>query len=156
MPVTGGPYLTAAYFCEKVLREQDGVLSTIRIVDRWTVNGPTEAMPLTVIQASIVVLLKSGLYRGTGRITATPISPSNQRMEPIILPVVFGGDDDNGGGAVLPIGFPAQEDGLYWFEISLEGQGLPAYVVTCIPMRVVYLRIGPTLGRPSPPASPGG
>lgn len=113
MPVTGGPYLTAAYFCERVLREQDGVLSTIRIVDRWTVNGPTEAMPLTVIQASIVVLLKSGLYRGTGRITATPISPSNQRMEPIILPVVFGGDDDNGGGAVLPIGFPAQEDGLY-------------------------------------------
>ena len=76
-------------------------------------------------------------------------------MEPIILPVVFGGDDDNGGGAVLPIGFPAQEDGLYWFEISLEGQGLPAYVVTCIPMRVVYLRIGPTLGRPSRPASPG-
>ena len=145
----------AAYFCDRVLQEQNGVLSTIRIVDRWTVNGPTETMPLTVLQTFLVVLFKSGLYRGTGQLTLTPISPSNVRMEPIILPIVFGGDDDAGAGTVLPIGFPVQEDGPYWFEVSLAGQGLPTYVVTCIPMRVVYLRIGPTPGNPSPPPSPG-
>jgi len=155
MPVTGGPYLVAAFFCDRVLREQDGVVSVIRIVDRWTVNGPAESMPLTVLQTNLVILFKSGLYRGTGQITITPISPSNARMEPIVLPIVFGGDDDAGTGAILPIGFPVQGDGPYWFEISLAGQGLPAYLVTCIPMRVVYLRIAPTPLRPPRPAEQG-
>ena len=34
-------YLQMAVFCEKVLREADGVLSVIRIVDRFTVGGAT-------------------------------------------------------------------------------------------------------------------
>ena len=45
-----GPYLSAAFFCEKVLVEQDGVKSAIRIVDRVTrtvvhPNPPPEMEP---------------------------------------------------------------------------------------------------------------
>ena len=150
MPITGGPYLSAAFFCERVLRENDGVLSVIRMVDKWTINGNTEAMPPTIIQAFLVVLFKSGIHRGTGQVAVTPISPSNMRMQPISMPIVFGGDDDAGSGIVIPLGFPVQEDGPYWFEVSLSGQGLPPQVLTCIPMRVVYLRIGSMQHFPPP------
>lgn len=36
-----GPYLNAALICEKMLREADGVLSPIRIIDRYTLNVVT-------------------------------------------------------------------------------------------------------------------
>jgi len=152
MPITSGPYLVAAFFCEKILREQDGVLSAIRIVDRWTVNGPTEMMPPTVIQAFIRVLLKSGIYRGNAQLAITPISPSNTRMQPIVFPLYFEADDDRGTGIVLPLGFPVQESDVYWFEVALAKQSLPPEVVTCIPMRVVYLRLG--TATPAPPTPP--
>lgn len=34
---TGGPYVNAALICEKVLQETDGVLSVVRIIDRFTI-----------------------------------------------------------------------------------------------------------------------
>lgn len=43
MGAFGGPFLSAALLCEKVLVEQDGIKSAIRIIDRVThaVLGPT-------------------------------------------------------------------------------------------------------------------
>lgn len=143
MPITGGPYLSGAFFCEKVLREPDGVMSAIRIVDRWTITGQSPTIAPTVIQTFIALFFKSGIYRGQAQITITPISPSNTRMQPIVLPLLFEADDDRGAGTVFQMGFPVQEDGAYWFEITLAKQGLPAELVTCIPMRIVYLQMGP-------------
>jgi len=68
MPIEGGPYLSGAFLCEKALHEADGVNSFIRMVDRWTVTGPTEGMPATAIQATLVVVFKSGIHRGAGEI----------------------------------------------------------------------------------------
>lgn len=150
MPITGGPYLTAAFFCDKILREQDGVLSAIRIVDRWNVNGLTEQMPPTVLQTNLVILLKSGIYRGQSQITVTPISPSNQRMQAVVFPLLFEGEDDRGAGILSPLAFPALETGVYWFEITLGGQAIPPTVITAIAMRVAYLQmVGPMLGLPN-------
>lgn len=151
MPITGGPYLASAFFCEKVLREQDGVLSIVRIVDRWNIQGPTQEMVPTVIQAFLVILFKSGTYRGQAQLTITPISPSNVRMQPIMLPVLFEGEDERGAGIVVPMGFPVQEHGTYWFEVATTFPGgLPPQVATAIPMKVAYLQIGPM----GPPANP--
>jgi hypothetical protein len=150
MPITGGPYLTGAFFCDKVLREQDGVISAIRIVDRWNVNGPNEEMPTTILQTNLVILLKSGVYRGNAQLTITPITPSNNRLQPVAAPLLFEGEDERGCGAILPIGFPAHESGVYWFEVTLEGLALQPRVVTAIPMRVAYLRmVNPMPGPPN-------
>ena len=57
-----------------------------------------------------------------------------------------------GSGVVLPLAFPAQETGTYWFEVTLGGLGIPARVITAIPMRVAYLQMmgpGPMLGQPN-------
>ena len=46
MPLgVGGPYLSVAVLCEKVLREADGVSSIIRIVDRITVSAKGKEAP---------------------------------------------------------------------------------------------------------------
>jgi hypothetical protein len=60
----GGPYLQTAVLCEKVLQEQDGVLSLVRIVDRIisTALGPDppEDMPPVAVNLTAVIVLKSG------------------------------------------------------------------------------------------------
>jgi hypothetical protein len=156
MPITGGPYLTAAFFCEKVLQESDGVLSAIRIVDRWNISGPTETLAgPAVIQASLLLMFKSGIYRGNAQLTVTPISPqTSARMQAIVVPVLFEGEDDKGINITAPIAFPIQELGTYWFEVQLAGQALAQRILTAIPMRVAYLQIGPMAAAPQNPTNP--
>ena len=154
MPVSGGPYLQSAQFCEKVLREQDGVLSFIRAVDRWNIVGTSPTMPPTVIQATLAVLFRSGTFRASTPLVITPISPTNERMQPITLPILFEGDDERGCGVVLPMGFPVQEPGLYWFEVAITLPGSASAVMTFIPMRVVYMQTASPMG-PAAPSSGG-
>ena len=65
------------------------VLTTVRIVDRWNINGPTETLTApAIIQASIVIMFKSGVYRGNAQLTITPITPqTNAKMQVIVIPV---------------------------------------------------------------------
>ena len=149
MPILGGPYLAAAFLCENALHEVDRVNSFVRMVDRWTVTGPTETMPQTAIQATLVVIFKSGIHRGTGQMAITPTSPSDVRLPPLTVPVLFEGDEDRGIAVIIPMAFPVQEAGLYWFNISLDGQSF-----TEIPLRVIYHRVVPMTLPPSP-ANPG-
>jgi hypothetical protein len=149
MPIQGGPYLQAALLCEKALQETDGVISLIRIVDRWTVSGPSEDMPQTAIQATMVLMFKSGFHRGQGRLTITPTSPRDAPMPAIEVPVHFEGDEDRGVNVVLPMAFPVQESGVYWFDVALDGQ-----TVSHIPLRVIYHRVAP-MQLPPNPSNPG-
>ena len=50
-------------------------------------------------------------------------------------PVLFEGDER---GCVLatPLGVVAEEEGLYWFDVSLEGT-----LLTRIPLRVMYQKM---------------
>jgi hypothetical protein len=148
MPTTGGPYLQAALLCEKALQETDGVISLIRIVDRWTVSGPTEDMPQTAIQATMAIMLKSGFHRGPGRLTITPNTPRDVALPAMEVPVHFEGDEDRGVNVIIPMAFPVQEAGVYWFAITLDGQ-----VISHIPLRVIYHRVAPMQTPPNPSSS---
>ncbi len=144
---TGGPYLVAAFFCEKVLREADGVLSFIRVVDRWTVVGPAETMQPTVIQAMLVILMKSGMHRGNSEIRMEPADPSRSPMPALTFPILFEGDDYRGSGMIGPLIIPVREPGVYWFRISVDGQ-----FFTQVPLQIVYQRImGPVQFPTAPP-----
>jgi hypothetical protein len=138
MPIEGGPYLSAALLCEKVLHEVDGVNSLVRVVDRWTISGPTEDMPQTAIQTTLVLTFKSGIHRGPARLTITPVTPRNATLATIDIPVLFEGDEDRGVNVVIPMAFPVQEAGVYWLGVRLDGQ-----IVSHIPLRVIYHRIAP-------------
>jgi hypothetical protein len=131
--ITGGPYVVAALFCEKALRESDGVMSLIRIVDRWQISGNTDQMQMSVVQTTLVIIFKSGMHRGSSSVVVKPITPSKNRLPVMTFPVLFEGDDDRGVGVVAAMGFPVSEEGVYWFEIEVEGQ-----LMTRTPFRVVY------------------
>ena len=141
-PMLIRPYLSLAVFCEKVLKESDGVISAIRIVDRWAIPGTTEHMPKATIAFSVLIVFKSGEYRGRAEIELKPIPPSQRAMPSIKFPVNFEGDDDRGIGLATPIQFQVEEEGLYWFDVSLGiGGGVRPELITRIPMRILYQRV---------------
>lgn len=134
----GGPFLQMAVLCERVLREGDGVLSLIRIVDRFIVSGPQKEMPPSLIRFTAAVAFKSGFFRGKYSAKLRPQSPSGKVLAEQEFPLLFEGED-RGAVFVCEVGLMVQEEGLYWIDVLLEEE-----VVTRIPLRVLYLRAGPT------------
>jgi hypothetical protein len=138
-----GPFLAAAFLCERVLVEQDGVFSFIRVIDRRTQTsvGPDapEAMPLVKIDWSLVLAWKAGSARGRSEVTLQIEGPSGLNAgETQRLPVLFEGDD-RGVQIVAQLGLELQEEGLYWIDVKLDGR--PA---TRVPFRLLYQRVGRT------------
>src|SRR5260370_752594 len=77
----GGPYVAVATVCERVLQEQDGVLSVIRVIDRIIhgVAGPEapDEMPPMTAQFTLLLKLRSG---GVGAVGCRPRRPSGRRV----------------------------------------------------------------------------
>ncbi|MGB9610214.1 MAG: DUF6941 family protein [Bryobacteraceae bacterium] len=138
----GGPYLAYAVICERVLTETDGVISLIRIIDRFTIRGPSPSLAPTVLSFWLAILFRRGFPRGVMKMTLQPTTPSKKALAAMEPPLHFEGDEEHGCHIALPVQFLAQEDGLYGFDVNLEGQ-----LIARIPLRVVCL---PTLTTPGP------
>lgn len=135
-------YLHIATFCEKVLRETDGVMSIIRVFDRFNVTGDTAEMPTTILTFMVVVSFKSGFMRGKQTVRLRPKSPSGKELPAMEIPVLFEGDDDRGPVMAFQVQWPVDEEGLYWWDLVLNEE-----LVTRLPLRVTYQRLRmPTLG----------
>ena len=132
----GGPYVQVAAVCERVLNEKDGVLSLIRIVDRFVVPVPTPApgaeTPAVTINAFLVVALKSGFYEGKGTLRIVPTSPSGKQQPELSSGILLEGQD-RGMNVVLQLQFVTREEGLHWFDVFFENQ-----LLTRIPVRVLF------------------
>lgn len=148
-----GPYLSAAFFCEKVLVEQDGVKSAIRIIDRVirTVvhpNPPSEMEPFDY-DMYLFLRFKSGRARGTHTLEVQPVKPSGETLPSRKMSVLFEGEEDRGVDSVGVIRMKLDQRGIYWFTISLNDVR-----VTQIPFRVIYMpqvsQIPPGSGSPPP------
>lgn len=130
------PYLAMAVFCEKVLQEKDGVVSLIRIVDQLGVAGPADQMPPTQIQLMAIVAFKAGFMRGKLMVKLQPISPSGASLPGTEIPAFFEGED-RGVNLIINLGFVAQEEGIYWFDVLVGEEP-----VTRMPLRILYQRVG--------------
>jgi hypothetical protein len=126
-------------FCERVLEDKDGVLSAIRIVDRIIhhARGPDspEEMPTASVALTILVMLKAGAARGRNALRLRPEAPSGLRLPEVSFPVLFEGED-RGVNVVLPIQFEVDQEGVYWFDVTLDDA-----LITRMPLRIVYQRI---------------
>ena len=151
--VDQGPYLSAAFFCEKVLIEQDGVKSAIRIIDRVThtvvgPNPPSEMEPWKYAM-SLFVRFKSGRARGTHTLGIHPVKPSGETLPSRQMSILFEGEEDRGIDSIGVITMEFDQTGIYWFNISIND-----VVVTRIPFRVIYMpqisRRPPESGTPPP------
>lgn len=138
-PFAGGPYVQIAGFCERILREADGVLSLIRMVDvvTHTENRPDapEEMPAFHYPLTLVLTLKSGEARGRHDISITPVQPGGESLGTITASIRLEGEG-RGANIVSPIDLPYTQEGLYWFDIHL-GQD----ILTRIPLEVRYSRL---------------
>jgi hypothetical protein len=131
-----GPYLVFAVICERVLREVDGVASLVRIVDKWTINGPLPKMVPVALPIWLAVGFKAGKFRGKSTLAIRPKTPSGQVVPGIEQPVLFEGEDDNGVNVFGQLNFLVQEEGIYWFSVLLG-----EVEVTQLPLRIVYQQV---------------
>lgn len=148
---TTGPFVAIAVICETALQEASGVLSLIRIVDRFQIAGPTAEMQPVNLKFTIVVAFKAGFSRNNAVVTVKPIPPSHKDVPPIEASVLFEGED-RGVNLILNVpGFQVSEQGLYWFDVSVDG-----VLYTRIPLRIMYQRVSGTMqGLPGLQPPPG-
>ncbi len=147
-PLSGGPYVTQALFCERVLREVDGVMSVIRVIDRITHTergpNPPSDMPEVNYPLTLVISLKSGRARGRHQITIVPEQPSGETLQPISVSINFEGEG-RGANIVTGINLPFRIEGLYWFNVSCDEN-----LLTRIPLEVQYARLVAGSATPDP------
>ncbi len=147
----GGPYVQVAAICQtSLIDKQTDALSVIRIQDRIAVMGLTDEMqPQPLANYQLVLCLKSGEMRGKGTLRLTPLSPSGKVLPHAETTVLFEGDE-RGNALIAPLAVVAEEEGLYWLEITLDGQ-----LLTRVPFRVMYQKVQLPPGMPFPPPSIG-
>ena len=136
---SNGPFLTQAILCERVLRESDGVLSAMRIVDTIT----AEVVPLTEEAAKgatkppgvrrklfALITIKSGGISGkkTARLACDSLGIE------MSTPLVFEGAQ-HGNNLVLEMDLEVPE-GVHWFSVYLSGK-----LMTKFPLRAI-IRLG--------------
>jgi hypothetical protein len=137
-----GPHLAAAFLCEKVLYERDGVPSFIRIVERFFMPvlpklPPGMQIQPPVLQLTLVLSLKAGsMPGGKYNVTVKLQKPDGSQMQDNALSVFFNGSDDNGVLIGMPMAIVAPDEGLYWFDIYFEES-----LMTRIPMRVLHQQV---------------
>lgn len=57
-------------------------------------------------------------------------------MPPALMPVLFEGDD-RGVNAVVQLGLPVDQEGVYWLDVFLDDEK-DGPCVTRVPLRVFY------------------
>lgn len=139
-----GPYLTAAFFCEKLLKESDGVFSAIRIIDVTNAEGPD------VPGGTVEIPLKLTAFLAVRAGTRTGPHPFriHMIMEPSsdgVLPgttsdfdgeMMFGGTYSGVNTTVnfdLTINARIGDYRVLWFDVLIDGE-----VHTRMPLRVIY------------------
>lgn len=138
MPFEQGPYLSAAFLCEKVLEERDGVKSAIRIIDRVTRTAvgpsPPEEMEPFDYEATLLIKLKSGWARGSYPLEIRLVKPSGETPTPLRQTVYLEGEEDRGVDIMVNMRIKFDITGIYWFHVYLRDVCL-----TQIPLRVIYM-----------------
>jgi Family of unknown function (DUF6941) len=135
------PYVQVAAFCQTAIREGQGSLSLIRLITRFPVVGLTKEMQPTPISLTLAVILKSGNMQGSYTLTVRPVTPTEEVLPPLNVPILFEGSD-RGVALVRQIALVAKEPGLYWFDVLVEGT-----LLTRIPLRILYQQ-GQQIGLP--------
>jgi len=131
------PYLKYGVTCEKVLQEKDGVLSLIRIIDKFvlTITGkePPNELPPEVAPLTIVMGWAGGLGSHEASFSITRPDGTTQKS-----PQTWSFHLDalhRGHSIILSVPVEVTKAGVYWIEFILNGE-----VKGRTPFQVVYQR----------------
>ena len=134
-----GPHLKMACFCERVLREVDGVATLVRVIDRLThteskPDAPPEMPPVTYAM-KLVIMLIPGQALGRHDLKVERELPSGIKDKPIAMTVQMEGGS-RGANIMMDTKMTFPLEGLYWFNVYLDDA-----LLTKIPFQVLYQRI---------------
>ncbi len=127
--VSLGPHLQAALLCQYVeQQEQNGPITIVGLIDRVVVRVP-RTMPQMQVAPSVVscyavVILKTGSRPGNYKLRLALTSPSGRPLREFSLDIALPNEPDQGVNIVMPIQFTASEEGIYWFDVKLNGETL--------------------------------
>ena len=119
------PYIYAATFCERILREPDGRISIIGIT-----TGARAAVP-SIVRLYFVLAIRGGLFHGSNDIALNLELPSGEKMlldNPGIIP--FTADPEAVSFHDRTIEFPIVMEGTYLFEVTVSGVPLCSVPLT--------------------------
>ena len=131
------PYLKLGTICERVLEEKEGVLSLIRMVDRFTITitgkEPPEQLPHLLRPLTIIMSWVGGL--GSHEAAFNIISPSGEtqrspRSWSFSLDAI-----NRGHNIIVTLPVSMAKEGVYWIEFILNDQ-----VKSRVPFQVIYER----------------
>jgi hypothetical protein len=122
--MTGGPWIKAALFCERVVVDA-GAPSAIGIFDHRTVTGDDP------VAMTMLVILVRGDWAGAFDVKLDARSPSDEVVATIGLTVDLPPAPEASGQVLVPIQLVKVQDGVYWFELRLRGE-----LATRVPLRI--------------------
>lgn len=128
------PYVTAALLSEKVLQEQDGSISIVRIADRlqYRVEGlPPDKKPM--VQVHGFVSIKSGPVTGDHTLKIVSERPNGERRDLHTQPIKLLGKD-HGVNLIINMGIGIEQDGLYWFDVFFDDELLSRIPLVITPL----------------------
>ena len=139
-----GPYVATALLCEKLMVEQDGVLSIIRMVDRFIRPRPTRRYPLSQFELrySFVCGLDLWVPRELQHKKPQLFKPDSHAPTIEIEREAFLRNARHWSQHRNPILMSADEEGLYWIDVLFEGSA------SRVPLRVIFATV-PTVRQPS-------
>lgn len=130
-----GPYIAAAFFCEKILTERDGVISAIRIIDRLTFNiQPGSGSSPKPYSFNLFISLKTGERPGVTKIRIEGRKPNPPHLPNVEKTIHL--DQAASSGANLHIGITVDFDqpGVWWFWVYVN-----EHERTRVPLEVIWL-----------------
>lgn len=137
-----GPYLAAAFLCERVLMEQDGVPSFIRVVDVFTrpvvTENPSDPLPPEVVVCTLAVTFKPGDARGSFDVALRIEKPSGEQQEMGAFNVHFDGGPARGANVFVNLELEMDQEGVWWIDVL---GGPQQRLMTRIPAELRYQRL---------------
>lgn len=101
-------------------------------------------MPTIPVQTTALLGFKAGMANGQFNCKLTVESPDGVETDLTVLPILFEGQD-RGANLVVNLNLQVKEQGLYWLGVYLETE-----LMTRIPLRIIYQRIGLAPSQPTP------
>jgi len=130
------PLLAFAVICERTLREVDGVLTIVRIIDKIFV--PELAPTGATYGLTLAVGLKSGDFKGKGKLRVEFLPPSGIKLPTNEIEIALTGGE-HGANVVVNISIAFKEEGLHWFDVYFDD-----LLLTRAPLVVAVIPQSPT------------
>lgn len=130
------PKVAVAVMCERVLQENDGVMSLIRIIDKATVNRPKIDKRNPVLDTNVFLSFRADGFVGKKRLSMRGFNPDGKpwKAPPVEAEIEWTGPDHI-TNVTVRLRLTIQSEGLYCIQVTLNDKP-----VSRIPLTVVWTK----------------